>query len=144
MSKEQSSPEQQRELVKSWIRDIDHTWNDKIFADLVVKVAEEFGRHPIAEIELILREMESETFLLAKPVMPDDRKNFNITMPYLGDDKEYDYYLSFCFGGREAAEKKMDRIETDYGQNLHDLGKTGLALVRPGSVLASASKGPYN
>lgn len=143
MSKEQFFP-WDRAQVERWIRAIEPKCYPQLYEDLVEDISERFGRHPLVEMEKILREIGSNTFLLAEPVMPSDRGNFIISMPYSGDDREYEFYLSFCFDGEEAAIREMARIETDYEQNLRDLGKTGLALVRPGSELASSLKGTFN
>lgn len=141
MNKESFSPEQKAAVV-DLIKRVDPYRNAMVFGQAVIEVSKQFGFHPLAQIEELLREMQSDTYLLAVP-FTSEMSDFTAKLPHSGAE-EYPNYLWICVNGSEEAEEKMLEIETTSDQNVRDLVKTGVLVAKPKSNISNAMHSHLN
>lgn len=93
------------------------------------KIGESLGKINLAEIEIILRELDSITFFVAKPLNNYPDKSTTSRLPQTGDEKEYPYYLFIIVNPDE--ELQRDLFDPIYAaENLLKLTYTGLLVHR--------------
>jgi hypothetical protein len=142
MSKESFTP-QEKETIKNILRGIAEYRDHQAYGMVIVEVCKFMGSNPIPQIEALLREMESNTYLIAIPPSPEILKHFALKMPHSGDE-EYPYQLWIGVNGYEEAEAMMREVGTTPEQNMINLGRTGILMLRPGSDASKAMKAHLN
>lgn len=127
----ESLSSKQRAAFEQAIKQADPYKNAMAFGQAVADLDKHFGFHSIRHMEVILREMDSDTYLLAVP-FTSEVEDFTSKLYHSGDH-EYPYYLWICVNGWEEAQEKMEEIETNPGLNLQDLEQTGMLVSKPTS-----------
>lgn len=139
MTIEGFTPEQ-RAAVTDYLRDVDGYHITDFIYHAAVELCLDFRSNPLAEMEKILREIDSDAYLLAIPVVkaliPDDQE---IIMPYSGD-QEYPFLLLVVIGLKDA-QKWMTDLQINPEQNMANLENTGLMFVKRGTE--AARRGNY-
>jgi hypothetical protein len=139
-NKEEFSPEQ-RSAVIDLIRKVDPYKNAMVFGQAIIEISKQFGINPIREVEELLRDIDSDTHLVALPM--DGIYQFSCRMPHT-KDIEYNYYLWIGVNGEEEASKKMIEEGISREQNLENLESTGMLVPKPRSTVSQILKSPLN
>lgn len=142
MTKEQFSPKE-TEAIKGALQQIEHYQNAVVVSQVAVEISRGFNKHPFVQMEKLLREMQSTTYLIAIPLTGDMEEKFISMLPHSGD-QEYPYYMWACVNGLAEAQEKMAEVGTNAERNLLDLEKTGLLVPRQGSQLSQMIQAPNN
>ncbi len=142
MSHELFSSEQ-IEAMKQLLKRIDGYKNAMVISQAAVEFSKSFHENPFVEMEKILRESNSDTYLIAVPFDSEMATKFSAKLPHSGS-KEYPYYLWVGVNGLSEAQEKMNEIETNPEINLRDLKNTGLLAPRQGSWVAQMIQAPNN
>ncbi len=130
MTPDTFSPEQ-RQLVKKLLRKIESDGDEIAVGHAVAEVSLMFNMHPLVVMEQILREMGSETYLIAVPFDEEISAQYEARMPH-SDGMVYPYYLHACVDGPREAKEVMRAVETTTARNLIDLANTGLLTRKRG------------
>jgi hypothetical protein len=134
MSQETFFPEQ-TEAIRLLLKRIDHLKSVEVVSQASIEISSLFKTHPFMEMEKILREIHSDTYLIAVPLIGDMAGEFSTMLPH-SQDKEYPYYLWICVNGEGEAREKLLEVETNPARNMVDLGNTGLLVPRRGTPLS--------
>lgn len=142
MAQELFSPEQ-TEAIRSLLKRIEQRRGFEYVGQAAADISKLFNMHPLVEMERILREIQSNTYLIAVPLVGATADNFSSQLPHSGDH-EYPFYLFPCLKGLPQAQEKMAEVETNQERNLVDLGNTGLLVARQGTPIAQMIRAQDN
>ncbi len=143
MSPEQHLSPQRKEILRQFVQDADKHRNGTVVARMIADASRLFDINPIKEIENILREAKSDTYLIALPMTDDDKDKFDSMMPN-SMTETYPFYLMICVNGEKEAKAVMMEHELDPRQNLANLEQTGVLVPKEDTPLSRATQAPLN
>lgn len=127
-------------FIKETVRQVAFLDDPEIYGSAIIFLIRELGKNPIQQVEASLRELGSQTYLLALPAA-----FFTDLEPKLIHSGEAcPYGLSICVAGAEEAWERMVEHETTPEENYANLAQTGLLIPRKGTEFSRMGKAKYN
>lgn len=130
MNKEQLAPEQIN-AITDLILKVDTYKHAMVFGQAVVEVSRQLKIHPLQLMEHLLRQMESDTYLIACSI--SETEDYVALLPH-SEKQEYPFYLWIGVNGRREATEKLRRMGKTPAQNFIDLKNTGMLVPKPEST----------
>ncbi len=129
---ESSLNPEQLDILTQYIRQVDRYQNSGLFGQAIVEVSKTFRINPIPQIEMLLRKIQSETYLIAAPI--ELQPDFDARLPY-DPQRIFANYVWIELNGILQAEKKLEQYHRTSEQNIELLPDTGLLVSKPNTPL---------
>lgn len=127
-------------VVKQVLHALERRRHPVLFDRAIWVVAGSMGKIYLQEVEDLLREERSSTYLVAAalselrilhPEIADPKNRLKAVLPHTGD-VEYPYYLHTCVNGGTEAAAVLSSLRLDAERNRSRLARTG--ILRPRSL----------
>jgi hypothetical protein len=100
---------------------------------ILFEISQQFGKLPFQDIEIILREIHSQIYLVSFPRDYMPVGTYQITHPDM-PERYFQYFVVICLKGSEAAQKHFNKLGITYQQNFDRLKDTGTAVIDHGAA----------
>ncbi len=130
----------ERTIILSYLSHFDRTAGGKILGQGLMEIYDTFDRLNLQEIEKMLRQIGSKTFLISLSMrhMPQ----YEAKLP--GTIRPLPYFLWAEVNGKQEALKTLREAGIDYDKNFERLPETGLLVPREESLISQALKTTLN
>ncbi len=111
-----------------------------IFGQGLIEIHKTFGKLNLQEIEKMLRQTNSRTFLIGLNIEGMDQFDAKL----IGTDRYFPYYLWTEVNWEQAALRKLVEEGITPDQNFERLSETGMLVLRKGTQISRALNAPLN